>query len=406
MHTQLTCLYQTTLKKYNKCRSRYLKNLESGRFYQFSATKQSQIVKKLYKLKKKLSELHLQLKLGLAAGSLAFTLFTSKPAEAQTLGPFAENIEENPLPPPLPNPYRSVPAPADVDQDGDLDIVLGNKYGSLLYLENIGDNSNIKLVERTGAENPFDGIDVGSNSAPAFIDFDNDGDLDLFIGERDNVVNYYENDEGTFSENVTENPFDGFDFLNGVSFPSPNTRPVVVDFDDDGDPDVFVGSNVYDSGNSTTQLFYFENDGDNNLNEITSPAGPFYQYNLYPAFADVDTDGDFDLFLGTSGGDISFYKNESGSFNLQTGPWNSDDFTGNPMADIGVYTYATPALFDRDGNNVADAAVIGHSYYYYYSNVPIAYAIDTGSFELEERFGLNNPFGGVDIGEFSNPEFC
>ena len=60
---------------------------------------------------------------------------------------------------------------------GDLDLVAGEYYGSLNYIENIGTSTAPKFVQRTGSKNPLDGIDVGWNSAPAVADFDNDGTL-------------------------------------------------------------------------------------------------------------------------------------------------------------------------------------------------------------------------------------
>jgi hypothetical protein len=45
--------------------------------------------------------------------------------------------------------------------------------------------------EQTGTANPFNGIDVGSRSAPTFADIDEDGDLDAVVGEWDGFLNYY-----------------------------------------------------------------------------------------------------------------------------------------------------------------------------------------------------------------------
>ena len=54
---------------------------------------------------------------------------------------------------------------------------MGNANGALIYVENTGTSTAPVFVQRTGSANPFDGIDVGLNSAPALADLDNDGTL-------------------------------------------------------------------------------------------------------------------------------------------------------------------------------------------------------------------------------------
>ena len=60
---------------------------------------------------------------------------------------------------------------------GDLDLVLGSGDGLLNYIENTGTSTAPVFVLRTGSANPFDGVDVGDNSAPALGDIDGDGTL-------------------------------------------------------------------------------------------------------------------------------------------------------------------------------------------------------------------------------------
>ena len=60
---------------------------------------------------------------------------------------------------------------------GDLDLVVGERYGSLTYVENTGTSTAPAFMLRTGSTNPFDNIDVGTYSAPTFSDIDNDGTL-------------------------------------------------------------------------------------------------------------------------------------------------------------------------------------------------------------------------------------
>ena len=75
----------------------------------------------------------------------------------------------------------------DMDNDGDMDLVIGRSQGDLdYYYENTGNASHANYTKREGALNPFDGVDVGSYqcSAPAFVDVDNDGDIDILVSNE------------------------------------------------------------------------------------------------------------------------------------------------------------------------------------------------------------------------------
>ena len=76
----------------------------------------------------------------------------------------------------------SAPSFADLDGDGDLDAVVGEFDGHLLYFENTGSATAPAFTARTGAANPFNGVDVGNFSTPSFADLDGDGDLDAVVG--------------------------------------------------------------------------------------------------------------------------------------------------------------------------------------------------------------------------------
>ncbi len=71
----------------------------------------------------------------------------------------------------------SAPGFADLDGDGDLDEVVGLGDGTLRYFENTGTSTAPAYLERVGAANPFNGVDVGEQARPSFADVDGDGDL-------------------------------------------------------------------------------------------------------------------------------------------------------------------------------------------------------------------------------------
>ncbi|MCP4709234.1 MAG: hypothetical protein GY869_11465 [Planctomycetes bacterium] len=178
---------------------------------------------------------------------------------------------------------NSVPSVADIDGDNDLDAFIGAWDGSVRYYENTGTPNGPVFEERTGTDNPLNGADVGKNSTPALTDFDEDGDLDAFIGAEDGSVHYYEN-TGNPNEPVFEKRMEV-----DVGMKS---APVFVDIDNDGDRDVFIGA---EGG----VHFYKNKAADNNrppdpfsliypVNGVTVPFGA----TRFEWEAAVDPDGD------------------------------------------------------------------------------------------------------------------
>ena len=55
---------------------------------------------------------------------------------------------------------------ADIDGDGDFDVLSGNAFGFLHYLENTGTKNKPQFTQRTGVDNPFDTLDFSFQSSP------------------------------------------------------------------------------------------------------------------------------------------------------------------------------------------------------------------------------------------------
>lgn len=82
-----------------------------------------------------------------------------------------------------------IPTFADLDGDGDKDMIVGDVVGKLHYFrKDPGPADNFVLAVPN-----YQGIDIGSNAAPQLIDIDRDGKVDLLIGEQSGNLNYYRN---------------------------------------------------------------------------------------------------------------------------------------------------------------------------------------------------------------------
>ena len=124
----------------------------------------------------------------------------------------------------------SAPAFVDLDGDGDIDAVFGNNAGTLLAYQNVYGS----FLPLAGAANPFNLVDVGNFSHPAFVDLDGDFDMDVVVGTRFGV-RAFTNIAGVYVELTgVANPFNG---LSSVLY----NAPTFADVDGDGDQDMVLG---------------------------------------------------------------------------------------------------------------------------------------------------------------------
>jgi len=81
----------------------------------------------------------------------------------------------------------------DIDRDGDLDLVVGLMDGRILYYENRGTAIKHDFYQQILLADPFDQIDVGERATPVLVDVDNDGYLEAFVGSKNGDVRLFDN---------------------------------------------------------------------------------------------------------------------------------------------------------------------------------------------------------------------
>jgi len=215
---------------------------------------------------------------------------------------------------------------ADYDNDGNTDIFIVNWYNinNLLY-NNTGNVSFTKidtgLIVNGG----------GYSETAAWGDADNDGFVDLYIsnsaGNKKNIL-YRNTGTGYFEKIIDISPATDSYFSRSVNW---------IDYDNDGDQDLFVSN----ENNQNNNLY--RNDGNFEFTKLIGINIVSDNYNsISSSWADYDNDGDFDLFISNYQQHNQLFRNDNNdTFTEISGPWNTD---------IGCSFGSTFGDYDNDGD--------------------------------------------------------
>ncbi|MEA1787095.1 VCBS repeat-containing protein [Arenibacter sp. GZD96] len=215
----------------------------------------------------------------------------------------------------------------DVDGDGNQDLYIvngGNEFpvGSPFYKDRLLLNKGNIQFEDASHRLPNKAF---SGSKVSVCDFDKDGDLDIFIGERIVPQNYpipgsgylYENQNGSFID-ITAAKAPGLSDLGLI------TDAVWIDYDEDGNSDLIVVG-------EWMPITVFRNTGNNfeKMEHSTLGLGKSEGWWYAIDAADFDGDGDIDLVVGNLGLNYKYTASEEAPFEVY-----SSDFDHNGRRDI------------------------------------------------------------------------
>lgn len=224
----------------------------------------------------------------------------------------------------------------DYDNDGDLDLLMCGDDVATGYHTNFYENKNGVLIPR---QHPFPAV---YDPIASWVDYDNDGDLDVFISGGGNG----------FQSILFENRYGGFVNSNIVMPKCAKGDADWGDFDNDGDLDlIIVGDTAYKKG--YTGLYR------NDQGSFTEISHNFVGvYNASCAFGDFDNDGDLDIAISgdTSTASVTI-KPFSGIY--------CNDGNGNmtlTYTNIDQVTYSKLAWADYDNDYDLDLIITGRNY--------------------------------------------
>ena len=230
----------------------------------------------------------------------------------------------------------------DIDNDNDMDLVLGDvSYNNLNLLINGGDNQNALMVsvDSVFPQNNSSTIAANMHVYPAtyYLDVTNDGVKDLIV--TTNSQNNSENFESSWlykNAGQTNNP--DFNFVQTNFLQSDmidlgkSAFPTFYDYNNDSLLDLVVGNYGYHLAynDPISSLALFENTGTKDIpkydlidrdwqgistvNLNTNLNIPVL--NISPTFGDLDGDGDKDMLLGDADGELHYFTNQAGNFNI------------------------------------------------------------------------------------------
>ena len=209
----------------------------------------------------------------------------------------------------------------DFDADGDPDIVMGNKAGEIIKINNRNRTRTISASNKWNFATVLTGAQTGWSSSAnrgvstlSIADFDMANGLDIMLGSVSyGELQYWKNDgNGVFWKYTTYTDTSGDTYNN--SYDGAATVSIANDFDRDGDFDLMIGTDNWNYKPGSEDIggmcFYFRNAGGEFTQRLIfdgrDDSPPVYDFDL-GAYLDYDRDGDNDFLIADGNHTENYY---------------------------------------------------------------------------------------------------